>query len=88
LKTIDRKSQAATIDSGDFQSAERLVAIALSGNLPSEIAAELKDLFVQINLPQYCERQGLYLNLHCRKLLSCDVKYVVKMAEPIDREIS
>jgi hypothetical protein len=60
---IDRKSQAAAIDSGDFQSAERLVAIALSGHPPAEIAAELKDLFVQINLPQYCERHGFHLNL-------------------------
>ena len=56
-------SQSAPIDCGDFQSAKRLIAIALSDHPPAEIAAELKDLFVQINLPQYCERQGFHLNL-------------------------
>jgi hypothetical protein len=40
-----------------------LITIALSGHPPAEIAAELKDLFVQINLPEYCDRQGFHLNL-------------------------
>ena len=44
--TIDRMSQAAPIDCDDFQSAERLIAIALSGHPVTEIATELKDLFV------------------------------------------
>ncbi len=34
-------------------------AIALSGNPPQEIAEELKDLFVQINIQKYFERQGI-----------------------------
>lgn len=60
---IHRSAASLAIDCGDFQSAERLIAIALSGNPPAEIADELKDLFVQINLPQYCERRGFHLNL-------------------------
>jgi hypothetical protein len=42
-----------------MQIAERLITTALAGNPPMEIAIELKDLFVQINLPQYLERRGL-----------------------------
>ena len=53
-------SQSAPIDCGDFQSVERWIAIALSDHPPAEIAAELKDLFVQISLPQYCDRSGLH----------------------------
>ena len=56
-------SQSAPIDCDDLQSAERLITIALSDHPPAEIAAELKDLFVQINLPQYCEQQEFHLNL-------------------------
>ncbi|HLP90449.1 MAG TPA: hypothetical protein VK184_17920 [Nostocaceae cyanobacterium] len=33
--------------------------IALSGNPPQEIAEELKDLFVQINIDKYCARRGI-----------------------------
>ncbi|MEH2419584.1 MAG: hypothetical protein V7K48_01130 [Nostoc sp.] len=34
-------------------------AYALSGNPPQEIAQELKDLFIKINLHPYFERHGL-----------------------------
>ncbi|MEH1943148.1 MAG: hypothetical protein V7L01_23405 [Nostoc sp.] len=34
-------------------------AYALSGNPPQEIAQELKDLFIKINLRPYLERHGL-----------------------------
>jgi hypothetical protein len=56
---LHRSAAALAIDCGELQAAERLIAKALSGNPPAEIAAELKDLFIQINLPQYCERRGL-----------------------------
>jgi hypothetical protein len=52
------------IDCGELQAAERLITTALSGHPPAEIAAELKDLFVQINLPEYCERRGLAFNVN------------------------
>ena len=42
--------------------AERLIATALSGNPPEEIAQELKDLFIQINLLPYLERHGINVN--------------------------
>jgi hypothetical protein len=51
------------IDCGEFQMAERLITRALAENPPAEIAAELKDLFVQINLPQYFERRGLHFDM-------------------------
>jgi hypothetical protein len=56
---LHRSAAALAIDCGELQAAERLITTALSGNPPAEIAAELKDLFIQINLPQYCERRGL-----------------------------
>jgi hypothetical protein len=46
-------------DCGEVQIAERLITTALAGNPPTEIAIELKDLFIQINLPQYLERRGM-----------------------------
>ncbi|WP_238360992.1 hypothetical protein [Iningainema tapete] len=41
---------------GEIHTAERLIAIALSGNPPQEIAEELKDLFVQINIDNKARR--------------------------------
>lgn len=56
---LHRSAAALAIDCGEIQIAERLITTALAGNPPMEIAIELKDLFVQINLPQYLERRGL-----------------------------
>jgi hypothetical protein len=56
---LHRSAAALAIDCGELQAAERLIATALAGDPPDEIAMELKDLFVQINLPQYFERRGL-----------------------------
>ena len=41
------------LERGEFKAAERLIATALSGNPPEEIAEELKDSFIQINLRPY-----------------------------------
>ena len=60
---LHRSAASLAIDCGEFQVAERLITRALSGNPPAEIAAELKDLFVQINLPQYFERRGLRFDI-------------------------
>jgi tetratricopeptide (TPR) repeat protein len=57
---LHRSAASLAIDCGEFQIAERLITRALTGNPPAEIAAELKDLFVQINLPEYFERRGLH----------------------------
>lgn len=54
-----RSAATLAIDCGEIHSAERLIAVALSGNPPVEIAEELKDLFVQINIHKYFARRGL-----------------------------
>ncbi|MEH1935785.1 MAG: hypothetical protein V7L14_19215 [Nostoc sp.] len=56
---LHRSAATLAIDCGELQAAERLIAIALSGNPPQEIAQELKDLFIKINLRPYLERHGL-----------------------------
>ncbi|MHC5611368.1 MAG: hypothetical protein ACYTXA_10190 [Nostoc sp.] len=56
---LHRSAATLAIDCGEFRAAERLIAIALSGNPPQEIAQELKDLFIKINLRPYLERHGL-----------------------------
>lgn len=56
---LHRSAASLAIDCGEFRAAERLIAIALSGNPPQEIAQELKDLFIKINLRPYLERHGL-----------------------------
>ncbi|MEH2434191.1 MAG: hypothetical protein V7K25_08045 [Nostoc sp.] len=56
---LHRSAATLAIDCGEFRAAERLIAIALLGNPPQEIAQELKDLFIKINLRPYLERHGL-----------------------------
>lgn len=56
---LHRSAASLAIDCGEIHTAERLIAIALSGNPPQEIAEELKDLFVQINIQKYFERRGI-----------------------------
>jgi hypothetical protein len=53
---LHRSAASLAIDCGEFQVAERLIMTALAGEPPQEIAEELKDLFIQINLPLYVER--------------------------------
>ena len=56
---LHRSAATLAIECGEFKAAERLIATALSGNPPEEIASELKDLFIQINLRPYLERLGI-----------------------------
>ncbi len=56
---LHRSAATLAIDCGDVHTAERLIAIALSGNPPQEIAEELKDLFIQINIHKYFARRGI-----------------------------
>ncbi|MBW4599064.1 MAG: hypothetical protein KME29_05465 [Calothrix sp. FI2-JRJ7] len=56
---LHRSAATLAIDCGELKAAERLIATALSGNPPEEIAEELKDLFIQINLRPYLERRGI-----------------------------
>ncbi len=61
---LHRSAASLAIECGELQVAERLIATALSGNPPLEIAEELKDLFIQINLSQYLKRQGIPLDIN------------------------
>ena len=54
--------QQGAIDCGEIRAAERLIAIALSGNPPEEIAEELKDLFIQINLRPCFQPKGINID--------------------------
>lgn len=56
---LHRSAASLAIDCGEFQAADCLIATALSGNPPQEIADELKDLFIRINLRRYFERRGI-----------------------------
>jgi predicted 3-demethylubiquinone-9 3-methyltransferase (glyoxalase superfamily) len=59
---LHRSAASLAIECGDFKEADRLIFSALSGNPPLEIAEELKDLFIQINLSQYLKRHGIQIN--------------------------
>ncbi|MDX2098875.1 MAG: hypothetical protein SFW36_13955 [Leptolyngbyaceae cyanobacterium bins.59] len=68
---LHRSAASLAIECGELQTAEKLIAIALSGNPPLEIAEELKDLFIQINLNQYLKRQGIPMDIdELRELVS------------------
>lgn len=60
---LHRSAASLAIECGELRTAERLIATALSGNPPLEIAEELKDLFIQINLSQYLKRQGINIDM-------------------------
>jgi hypothetical protein len=60
---LHRSAASLAIECGELRAAERLIATALSGNPPPEIAEELKDLFIQINLSQYLKRQGIDIDI-------------------------
>jgi tetratricopeptide (TPR) repeat protein len=71
---LHRSAASLAIDCGEFRAAERLIAIALSGNPPQEIAEELKDLFIKINLRPYLERHGLAFDEQKLSNLTLDKK--------------
>ena len=58
---LHRSAATLAIECGELQRAERLIARALAGEPPLDIAEELKDLFMQINLRNYLDRQGAKL---------------------------
>ena len=59
---LHRSAASLAIECGEFEIDNRLIATALSGNPPAEIAEELQDLFIQINLRQYLQRRGVALD--------------------------
>ncbi|HBB34276.1 MAG TPA: hypothetical protein DDZ80_25140 [Cyanobacteria bacterium UBA8803] len=60
---LHRSAASLAIECGELRAAERLIATALSGSPPPEIAEELKDLFIQINLNQSLKRQGIDIDI-------------------------
>lgn len=59
---LHRSAATLAIDCGELKIAERLIATALSGNPPEEIASQLKDLFIQINLLPYLKRRSINID--------------------------
>ncbi len=45
---LHRSAASLAVDCGELREAERLIAVALSGNPPEEIAEELRDLLQQV----------------------------------------
>lgn len=56
-----RSAASLAIDCHDYREAERLVAIALAGNPPEEIADELRDLYESVNFGRHLELKGTVL---------------------------
>ena len=68
---LHRSAVTLAIDCGELQMAEKLIAVAIAGTPPLDIAEELKDLFIQINLRKYLERRGVQLAEEQLQLLAC-----------------
>lgn len=56
-----RSAASLALDCGDPQAAEKLLARALSGDPPPEIASELRDLYEQVNLQRHLKVRGVVL---------------------------
>lgn len=59
---LHRSAATLALRCDQVTAAERLVVTALMGNPPEEIAVELRDLFVQINLRSFLQRQGIEIS--------------------------
>ena len=68
---LHRSAATLAVQCGELQQAEKLIAVALAGQPPLDIAEELKDLFIQINLQRYLERKGVQLADDQLQLLTC-----------------
>jgi hypothetical protein len=58
---LHRSAATLALDCSDFREAERLIAVALSGNPPEEIAEELRDLLEQVHFDRHLELRGIRL---------------------------
>ncbi|MEL6161642.1 MAG: hypothetical protein AAFR18_20720 [Cyanobacteria bacterium J06627_32] len=58
---LHRSAASLAMKCGELQTAEKLIARALAGMPPLDIEEELKDLFMQINLRGYLNKQGVEL---------------------------
>jgi hypothetical protein len=61
-RSVLHKSAAAlALDCREFREAERLIAVALSGTPPDEIAEELRDLLEQVHFERHLSLRGIAL---------------------------
>ena len=58
---LHRSAATLAVQCGELQQAEKLIAVALAGQPPLDVAEELKDSFIQIYLQRYLERKGVQL---------------------------
>ncbi len=56
---LHRSAASLALECGDYRAAERLIAAALSGEPPDEIADELRDLLEQVYFGQPAGRRRL-----------------------------
>ena len=56
-----RSAASIALNCGEHREAERLIALALSGQPPVEIAEELRDLFEQVNFERHLALRGITL---------------------------
>jgi hypothetical protein len=68
---LHRSAASLAVECGELQQAEKLIARALAGTPPADIEEELKDLFMQINLRNYLNRQGIELTEAQLQSLAC-----------------
>ena len=67
---LHRSAASLAIECDELQTAEKLIARALAGSPPSDVEEELKDLFLQINVLNYLNRQGIELTESQRQCLA------------------
>jgi hypothetical protein len=58
---LHRSAATLALDCSEFREAERLIAVALSGNPPEEIAEELRDLLEQVHFARHLDLRGIRL---------------------------
>ena len=57
-----RSAASLALECGEHREAEKLIAMALAGDPPPEIAEELRDLLEQVNLGRHLALKGLFLS--------------------------
>jgi hypothetical protein len=58
---LHRSAAALALEFGAYREGERLIAAALAGNPPEEIAQELRDLLEQVNFEHHLALRGITL---------------------------
>ena len=59
---LHRSAAALAMECGEYRAAERLIAAALAGDPPEELAEELRDLLEDVNFRRHLELRGLELS--------------------------